>query len=248
MLLRRSDVKRYIPSSALERDTGTAGVTATLHGQQPRVSLMGTRSVLFEAPGAFELAQQRRIWALADAVAGWPDIQEVVPGVTNLLLIFRTPPVDPEAARAALLAAWESLPPKALEGRLIEIPVVYGGELGSDLPAVSAYTGLPPQEVIRIHAEGEYTVCALGSSPGFGYLHGLDPRIFMPRKSVPSLHMLAGTVTIGGMQTGVSVATGPNGWNAIGFTEIAMFDPARDPPSLLAPGDRIRFRIARVEL
>jgi KipI family sensor histidine kinase inhibitor len=88
---------------------------------------------------------------------------------------------------------------------------------------------------------GEYTVVALGSAPGFGYLHGLDPLLATPRKKVPSLNMLKGTVTIGGAQTGVSVLTGPNGWNAIGFAELEVFDPHAANPALMAPGDSIRF-------
>lgn len=214
----------------------------------PKVSSIGTRALLLEAPGAFELGQQKRIWSVADEVGAWPEVEEAVLGVTNLLVVFRRPPRDLRATEAALLDAWQSLPEKAVSGRVIEVPVIYGGELGSDLPAVCAYSGLPPEEVIAIHSANEYTVCAIGSSPGFGYLHGLDPRIFMPRKTVPSLRMLKGTVTIGGMQAGISVSTGPNGWNAIGWAATPMFDLAKDPPCLLAPGDRIRFVAERIDL
>jgi KipI family sensor histidine kinase inhibitor len=88
----------------------------------------------------------------------------------------------------------------------------------------------------------------LGSAPGFGYLHGLDPRIHMPRKTVPSLNMARGCVTIGGMQTGVAVLTGPNGWNSIGFADLQMFDPTADVPAIMAPGDTVRFLPERIEL
>ncbi len=104
------------------------------------------------------------------------------------------------------------------------------------------------REVIRRHSQGVYTVVALGSAPGFGYLHGLDPRLATPRKKVPSLNMLKGTVTIGGPQAGVSVLTGPNGWNAIGYAEIEVFNPHAAIPALMAPGDIIRFLPERVEL
>jgi KipI family sensor histidine kinase inhibitor len=216
--------------------------------REPKLSSIGTRALLFEAPGAFELSQQKRIWSLADEVATWADVEEAVLGVTNLMVVFSKPPRDLEATKGALLDAWHRLSEKAVSGRVIEISVIYGGELGSDLPAVSAYSGLPPEEIIAIHTAGEYTVCAIGSSPGFGYLHGLDSRIFMPRKRVPSLRMLKGTVTIGGMQAGISVSTGPNGWNAIGWAATPMFDLARTPPALLAPGDQIRFLVERIEL
>lgn len=222
-------------------------ICRTAAPEAPIVSMIGTRAMLFEAPGAFTMALQRRIWALVEEAAGWPGVEEAVPGVTNLTLHFAEPPEAPSVMGNRLVASWEKLPERCIAGRTFEIAVRYGGELGSDLPAVAAYAGLSPSEVIAIHQAGEYTVCALGSSPGFGYLHGLDPRIFMPRKPVPSLNMQAGTVTIGGMQAGISVLTGPNGWNSIGFTDLAMFDAARDPPALFSIGDRIRFRAESIE-
>ncbi|WP_083813602.1 5-oxoprolinase subunit PxpB [Gluconobacter morbifer] len=210
--------------------------------------MMGTRAMLFEAPGAFTMTQQQRIWALIAHAEKRPDIQELVPGVTNLLLIFSQPPEQPERIVHWLREAWETLPPLQIEGRVFDIGVQYGGERGDDLAAVAAHTGLSPEEVIALHHAGEYTVCAVGSAPGFGYLHGLDPRIATPRKSVPSLNMPAGTVTIGGMQAGISALTGPNGWNSIGYTEICLFDPHRKPPSLFAIGDRIRFYPESIDL
>lgn len=214
----------------------------------PVISMMGTRAMLFEAPGAFTMQQQQRIWALIAHTENRPDIQELVPGVTNLLLIFTHAPEHPGQVADWLQDAWETLPPRQIAGRLFEVGVRYGGTLGDDLAAVSAHTGLSPEEVIQLHQAGEYTVCAVGSAPGFGYLHGLNPRIATPRKSVPSLNMPAGTVTIGGMQAGISALTGPNGWNSIGYTEICLFDPHRSTPSLFAIGDRIRFYPESIEL
>jgi KipI family sensor histidine kinase inhibitor len=216
--------------------------------KDPSISLIGTLAMLVEAPGEFDMVQQGRIWALADALSSWPNVQEAVIGVTNLMLVFEQPPADIAALEASIVELWHRLPGRGAGGKLIEIPVVYGGEHGFDLPAVAERAQLSDREVIRIHSEGEYTVCAVASSPGFGYLHGLDPRIFMPRKTVPSLNMIAGSVTIGGMQTGVAVLSSPNGWNAIGWASIPMFDPQSDRPSLMAPGDRVKFRIDRIEL
>lgn len=216
--------------------------------KNPKISLIGTLAMLVEAPGEFDLVQQGRIWALADAVSTWPNVQEAVIGVTNVMLVFEQPPADIGMLGASIVELWHRLPGRKTDGKVIEIPVIYGGELGFDLPAVAKHTGLPAREVIRIHSEGDYTVCAVASSPGFGYLHGLDPRIHMPRKSVPSLNMRVGSVTIGGMQTGVAALSSPNGWNAIGWASVAMFDPQREQPSLMLPGDRVRFRIDRIEL
>lgn len=214
----------------------------------PTISMIGTRAMLFEAPGDFTLACQRRIWALMDACADRPDIEEVMPGVTNLMLIFSVPPENPKVVACWLRQAWDTLPEKHIKGRLFEVAVRYGGELGADLQRVAQHCGLSPKDVIALHQAPLYTVCALGSVPGFGYLHGLDPRLATPRKSVPSLKMLAGTVIIGGPQAGISALTGPNGWNSIGFTDLVMFDPEREPPALFDVGDQIRFYAESIEL
>src|SRR5216683_2825315 len=86
--------------------------------REPKVSSVGTRALLLEAPGAFELSQQKRIWSVADEVATWAGVEETVLGVTNLLVMFSRPPLDLEAAKAALLDAWHRLPEKAVSGRV----------------------------------------------------------------------------------------------------------------------------------
>ncbi|UDF32306.1 UNVERIFIED_ORG: 5-oxoprolinase subunit PxpB (plasmid) [Roseateles sp. XES5] len=213
-----------------------------------RISFIGTRAFLIEAPGAFDLPNQRRIWALSHALETHPAVAEIVPGMTNLLVIFKETPDAPDAVVRDLQEEWRRARSVDLAGREIEIAVTYGGEHAGDLPALCDLSRLSDREVVRIHHEGTYRVFALGSAPGFGYLHGLDPRIHMPRKTVPSLHMARGCVTIGGMQTGVAVLTGPNGWNSIGFAELQMFDPLAASPAVMAPGDTVRFRPERIEL
>lgn len=221
----------------------------TLSPDALRPSYAGSRAMMFDAPGAFEIAVQQRIWSLADHLLGWEDIEEVVPGVTNLLVILtRSGCLHAVDIEHRIQQAWATLPPKAIDGRIIEIPVTYGGEAAIDLDAVARHSGLTPAEVIEIHSQGDYTVVTVASSPGFGYLHGLDSRINMPRKSTPSLNLPAGSVTIGGMLTGVAVTTGPNGWNAIGFSDMTLFDATARQPSVLRAGDRVRFRAERILL
>jgi KipI family sensor histidine kinase inhibitor len=212
------------------------------------LSTIGARAWLVEAPGGFDLSGQRRIWSLARLLQADEAVEALIPGVTNLLVLFRHIPEDEAAIRASLHAAWDQAQAISPQGKLIEIPVYYGGEHATDLDAVCRHTGFSAREVVRRHHQSEYTVFALGSAPGFGYLHGLDPQLATPRKKVPSLSMLKGTVTIGGAQAGVSALTGPNGWNAIGFAELEVFDPMAESPALMAPGDRIRFLPQRIEL
>ena len=214
--------------------------------QSPRISLLGTTGLLFEAPGEMDMHNQRRIWWLARQVESWPCIKEAVPGMSNIMLIFATPPRNLGKVENDLREAWARAGELHLEGRIIELPVIYGGEHGPHIDDVIAHTGLSIEEIVRIHTEPLYTVYALGSHPGYCYLGGMDQRIATPRRKVPVLGLPGGAVSIGGAQTGVSASLGPSGWNTIGHTDMSFFDPQRDPPALLAPGDMIRFHAERI--
>ena len=101
---------------------------------------------------------------------------------------------------------------------------------------------LTPDDVISIHASGNYLVYMIGFMPGFAYLGGLSDRIATPRRKTPRTEVPAGTVGIGGSQTGVYPLISPGGWNLIGRTPRAIFDIRRAEPTLLSTGDRVRFR------
>ena len=214
--------------------------------EQPVISLLGSTALLFEAPGALALVPQQHLWNLALQAAQWPEIDEAVPGMNNLMLTFRTPPRDLAGLRERLLQAWQQSTPLALEGRMIELPVVYGGEHGPHMQDVVEHTGLDIDTIAHLHSEPLYPVYALGSHPGYCYLGGMDGRLATPRRQVPVLNIGAGAVSIGGVQTGVSASAGPSGWNTIGRTEMAFFDPTQNPPAILRPGDQLRFRIERI--
>ena len=125
--------------------------------------------------------------------------------------------------------------------RIVEIPVRYGSEFGPDLDDVARACGLSPVDIIARHAAAEYRVAMLGFAPGFPYLLGLDPGLAVPRLAQPRRRVEAGSVAIGGAQTGIYPRPGPGGWRVIGRTAAQLFDPLREPPSLLQPGDRVRF-------
>lgn len=213
---------------------------------QPHISLLGTSALLFEAPGAFNLQNQRRIWGLARKMQAWPNVNEAIPGMTNLLLTFKAPSRAIGALEEALLHAWERGEEWVIKGRTFDIPVTYGGEDGPDLPHMAEHTGLSVSEVVRIHTEQSYTVFALGSHPGYAYLGIVDPRLFIPRRKVPRVSVPAGSVSIGGMQTGTSASPGPSGWHTIGRTTLTFFDCTKAEPTLLSLGDIVRFHAERI--
>lgn len=213
---------------------------------RPRLSLLGTTGLIFEAPGAFDLEHQQRIWAMVDAVGAWDGVREAVPGMTNLTVLFARPPRDIETFSERLTALWQSGIAKAVTGKTLDVPIVYGGAGGPHLAEVSALTGLSIDEVVAIHAASVYTVYAVGSHAGYCYLGGLDARLFVPRRAVPLLSIPGGSLSIAGGQTGVSASAGPSGWHTIGSATVSFFDPARAQPSLLHPGDSIRFHPEKV--
>jgi inhibitor of KinA len=125
--------------------------------------------------------------------------------------------------------------------RVVEIPVCYEPEFAMDLPEVASVHGLTIDDVIRLHSGADYTVRMIGFSPGFPYLAGLPEQLATPRRSVPRLKVPAGSVAIGGRQTGIYSLETPGGWQIIGRTPARLFQPRHDPPCLLSAGDRVRF-------
>ncbi|HET9418553.1 MAG TPA: 5-oxoprolinase subunit PxpB [Chthoniobacterales bacterium] len=126
--------------------------------------------------------------------------------------------------------------------RPVEIPVCYDTEFAPDLNDVARHAGRSTQEVVDLHSGAQYRVHCVGFTPGFPFLGGLDPRVATPRRSTPRKEIAAGSVGIGGAQTGIYPVKSPGGWNIIGRTPLRLFDPQKDPPALLRAGNRVRFR------
>lgn len=129
------------------------------------------------------------------------------------------------------------LPPATV----LEIPVLYGGECGPDLAAVSQHCGLSQAEVIQCHSDPEYLIYMLGFTPGFPYLGGMDHRLATPRLEVPRVRIPGGSVGIAGTQTGIYPIDSPGGWQLIGRTPVRLYDPARATPILARAGDYLKF-------
>ena len=160
--------------------------------------------------------------------------REIVPAARTVLLDG----LDAPARLAAELTAAD-LPPAPPRARdVVEIPVRYDGP---DLADVAAHWGVPEREVARLHAGTEFRVAFCGFAPGFGYLTGLPPRYDVPRRATPRTAVPAGSVALAGPYTGVYPRSSPGGWQLIGTTDAVLWDHARVPAALLAPGTRVRF-------
>jgi len=208
-----------------------------------RIEPLGDGAVQIVLGDAPDEAARVRIAAAAARVrrAAPPGVTECVPGYATLTVHYDPLGAgDVEAALRRILAKLDDAEGGA--GRRVEVPVRYGGEWGPDLEEVAALHGISADEVVRLHTAAEYRVHLIGFVPGFPYLGGLDPRLHTPRRDAPRAAVPAGSVGIGGAQTGIYPAESPGGWRLIGRTPLALFDPWRDPPALLRAGDRIRFR------
>jgi KipI family sensor histidine kinase inhibitor len=210
----------------------------------PRIEPLGDSALLIVLGEGTDPALVARVVGLAAHVrgAGFSGVTDVVPAYGSLAVFF-----DPLATNGEALADQIELasrrfgthaPEPPTERRTHILPVRYDGP---DLAEVAERTGLSRAAVVRRHADPIYDVHFLGFVPGFAYLGPLDPALVLARRAAPRRRVPAGTVAIAGAQTGVYPLETPGGWHLIGRTDVVLFDPALDPPNLLAAGDRVRF-------
>jgi len=183
-----------------------------------------------------------------------PWVRDVVPALGGVALHFDPDhegfPAEPLEAALEIVngSLKESLEMKDDAGREVELPVCYEPEFALDLNEVAKKAELAAEEVAQRHAAAEYRVLMIGFSPGHAYMGGLDPKLAVPRRNSPRAVVPAGSVAIANEQTVVYPYAISGGWNVIGRTPMVLFDARRPRPSLLWPGDRVRFRaITRAE-
>lgn len=215
----------------------------------PRVEPLAEDAVLLRFGDHIDAALNDQVHAAAAVVKHHLVGVEVVPAYASLLLRLDLAmwPGTHEArpwqrAAEAALTALRATTQRQTVAREVELPVLYGGEAGPDLGHVAAHAGLDEAEVIALHSQACYRVAMLGFAPGFPYLLGLPSGLAMPRRADPRLSVPAGSVAIGGQQTGVYPQALPGGWHLIGRTPLTLFDVHAQEPSLLRAGDRVRFR------
>ena len=204
----------------------------------------GESCLVVELGDRINVALNLQVHALCLSVerAGLVGVQEAVPTYRSLAIYY-----DPlRIGRGALKENIDELLCSTLDqvehrSRVVEIPTVYGGEYGPDLEFVARHTSLSEDEVIRLHTEPLYHVYMLGFTGGFPYLGGLSERLSIPRLHTPRLKVPAGSVGIAGTQTGVYPLESPGGWRIIGRTSLCLFDPSRQIPTPILPGDKVRF-------
>lgn len=209
--------------------------------QQARYYLLGESAVVLELEAPITLESQQRIWGVAQRMAALPAVNEVVPGMNNLTLLLHPEYRESQEMLQQLQQEWENGQSLIITPRHIDIPVIYGAEYGPDLEEVARHADLSVRQVVECHSSAPYVVYFLGFQPGFPYLGGMPVQLSMPRRAEPRLQIAAGSVGIGGSQTGVYPQVAPGGWQLIGRTSLSLFIPQNMPPTLLQPGDNVRF-------
>jgi KipI family sensor histidine kinase inhibitor len=191
-----------------------------------------------------ELRDLDEVLALHASLTSQPldGIEEMLPAARTLMLRFDPDRLSAKTLEEALaqrdLTAQQGVS-RASWGPVVEIPMRYDGE---DLAEVAQLVGLEVDDIIRRHQQSDFRVAFCGFAPGFAYLVGGDPALQVPRRSTPRPQVPAGSVALGGVYCGVYPQATPGGWRIIGATSLKMWDVDRDPPALLTPGMRVRFR------
>ena len=206
----------------------------------------GDSALIVEFGDIINVAINSKVIALSEAIekTGIKGVEELVPTYRSLLIRYN--PMETSCQQLIsfiekIEKALEETPLEAKKERIV-IPVVYGGVYGPDLSYVAEYHGLTEEQVIRLHSEREYRVYMIGFVAGFPYLGDVPDEIATPRLETPRLKVPAGSVGIAEKQTGIYPCEAPGGWRIIGRTPIKLFDPLWQPPTLLKPGDTVKFK------
>lgn len=202
-------------------------------------------TIAFGTQKSTELLKRVHAAAFAVSKAALPEVEDVVTAYLSLAVFYDSAETSYSDVAAKVLGVCELAStggPAPEASRTHEISVAYDGP---DLGEVAISLGLSTEDVIGRHLARTYSVDLIGFVPGWAYLSELDPALHLPRRPQPRPRVPAGSVAIAGAQTGVYPLVTPGGWHIIGHTDTVMFDPARDPPAILRPGDKVRFVRAR---
>ena len=212
--------------------------------QNVKIMTAGDSSILIQFGNAIDPDINAKIAATVQLMKEQhiEGVVDIIPAFCSLLINYdpRVISYDEMKTRMEKILSVE-IAAGARKKKVYEIPVCYGGEFGPDLSTIAEHAGLSEQEVINIHSSTDYLIYMLGFLPGFTYLGGLDERIHTPRLANPRIRIPAGSVGIGGSQTGIYPMDSPGGCQLMGMTPVKTYDPDREVPILVEAGDYIRF-------
>ncbi|CAN5179665.1 5-oxoprolinase subunit PxpB [soil metagenome] len=223
---------------------------------RPHIEPLGDRALIIAFGSTIDPAINRRVIEVAARIrlAAMAGVTDIVPSFAAIGVHYEPASIAVGRGELPYVALLRRLRPLLEEhpdagvadaSPIVEIPVCYGGRYGPDLAEAARLCEMTPDELVALHqqpGEPPLKVYMIGFAPGAPYIGLLDQRLSLPRRSTPRIDVPAGTVAIANRQSVIYPYTGPGGWNLIGRTPLTLFDPTRDPPGLLNPGDRVRFR------
>jgi KipI family sensor histidine kinase inhibitor len=211
---------------------------------QPKILPAGDQAILIELGKEIKPEINQQVHYLAQLLEKRASlgIKEIIPSYSSLLIYYDPAQISFNAVSDLVQNfLHENSPGPYTPSVIKEIPVVYGGEYGPDLEFVAQFHGLTGAEVIKIHTSQTYLVYVVGFSPGFAAMGTVPEIIQTPRLPTPRTKVPAGSVGIGGKQTGIYAVESPGGWRLIGRTPLTLFDLHNEPPSFFKAGDYARF-------
>lgn len=210
----------------------------------PTIFISTPHSLFLQWDGAISEETERTILQTTMVIQSHfgEDIMELVPSYKELAIYLKPTvhAVDFQARLKAVLLK-SALTNSNTTRYLITVPVCYDKAYGTDIQAVANYHSCSVTTVIERHSAPLYRVSFLGFLPGFPYLSGLPTHLHTPRKKTPRPRIDAGSVGIGGEQTGIYPQNSPGGWNIIGKSPLQFFDVSHKLPSLAQAGDLVKF-------
>ena len=209
----------------------------------PRLLPSGDSAITVEFSRIIDDTANQRVLALDRALQEAPiqGVTEAVPTYRSLLVHYDPTQIDFAMLGEKLRAAAERPVSSEAKARRWRFPVAYGAENGIDLEDVAKALDTTPDDIVAHHVAGQYRVAMIGFTPGWSYLSGLEKFLHMPRRENPRLQTPAGTISVGGVQTGIQCLAGPSGWHLLGRTPVRTYQLHRDPTFLLEPGDHVTF-------
>ncbi|WP_421775287.1 5-oxoprolinase subunit PxpB [Gracilimonas sp.] len=203
------------------------------------VSALGEQALLIKPQGDKASLQLIHKSCSVIGESSIPGVVDIIPAYESIAIIYDRVLNDLESEIEMLSKAFRNISAENYSPQKHVIPVCY--ELGPDWEEVENHTGMKRDRIIQIHLAGANTVAMMGFLPGFLYLSGLNEEIACPRKQEPRSQIPAGSIGIGGKQTGVYSLESPGGWQIIGRTPLSFFDVRKDPPTDVRAGDQVVF-------
>ena len=211
---------------------------------EPTFSYGGDKALFVEVGNEITPEVNKGIRNLLSAIdnSDIPGVEALAPTYRSILVYYDPLTLRVEDLKQQLAELYGNLQDADLgASKVVEIPTLYGGEYGPDIAFVATHNNLTEAEVVEVHTNSDYLVYMVGFNPGFPYLGGMSEKIATPRLPTPRVRMVPGSVGIAERQTGIYPLASPGGWWVIGRSPIKMFDPGREPPSLVEAGDLVRF-------